>query len=294
VLCSAKFNFVWGFGVQILAPLLFATKNLVITSVASYKNLPNLCMSNSVTNLIVNPYLLKIFNHDAVESQLLLRSVVVGGEILPVGVMECYFYKFNKTPLINCYGLTESLFTIVAGKVTSQEPRSIGKALANVALKVVDDHGQSVKIGQLGRLAIKTAHQLSQYADGSNSESFDQGWFYTNDIVKIDHDKNIVFIGRTNSCFKYKGEWHSLLTVEDIILNINGVEDCVVAQLSDQFNDAVITAYVLRSDQSITEKDIFDRCKAACHLNFLMPKAVVFVDNIDRTSNLKKIRKTQR
>jgi acyl-coenzyme A synthetase/AMP-(fatty) acid ligase len=289
VLCSAKFNFVWGFGVQILAPVVFKTKNLIITSIISYKNLQDICNNNQVTNLILNPYLLKMLNRNATE--LSLRSIVVGGESLPRSTIESYFKKFCHVPLINCYGLTETLFTIIAGAVELDNPRSIGRALPNVLLKVVDNNCCEVGVNCLGRLAIKTLHQSDCYVDNSSAESFDKGWFYTSDVVKIDPDNNVIFMGRLNSCVKFKGHWHSLLTVEDAILNIDGIDDCVVIQTVSADQSISITAHVVKSNTDITDKNVIDSLKISGLRSFLIPDTIVFVENINRTANLKKIRK---
>jgi len=289
LLCSAKFSFVWGFCVQLLGPLLFGTKNLIATSSFAFKDLAATCRCHNVTNLIVNPYLLKLFNSNTQSIPDSLRSVTVGGEVLPFTVASDFEKKFD-IPLINCYGLTETLFTVIGGVFDTNNPNSIGTAFSNVSVRIVDDQHQEVPAGTAGRLIIKTNHQCHRYYDNDHSDSFVNGWFYTSDFALMDLNNHVVFLGRLNSCIKSKGEWYSLIDVENNILKMSTVDDCVVFQSSNTDDTPAIFAVVATSDHTITQDCVWKFLKEKNQKKFLIPSTIKFVQELPRTNNLKKIR----
>jgi acyl-coenzyme A synthetase/AMP-(fatty) acid ligase len=291
LLCSAKFSFVWGFCAQLLAPLLYGTTNMIVTSTFNYKNLAAECQHHNITNLIVNPYLLKLFNSTTVTIPPAVKSVCVGGEVLSASIANDFVQKFN-VKLINCYGLTESLFTIIGGVFDAGNPRSIGQAFETVQIKVVDDQGQPVPPGVPGRLAVKTLHQADQYCHNHehSAQVFVDGWIYTSDLVSVDQAHNIVFLGRLNSCVKFKGEWHSLSLIEDLILKIDGVDDCVVFQSVDAHGTPELSSIVSTQDHAMTRQHVQSFLKSQNQKKFLIPSNVQFVQELPRTANMKKIR----
>lgn len=291
LLCSAKFSFVWGFCAQLLGPLLYGTTNLIVTSALNYKDLGLECEQHRITNLIVNPYLLKLFNSTTQVVPTVLKSVCVGGEMLSINIAKDFVHKFD-LPLINCYGLTETLFTIVGGVFDAARPNSIGRAFETVQIKVLDDHNQPVPAGTPGRLAVKTLHQASAYCHNclDSDQVFVDSWIHTSDLVCVDQDQHVIFLGRLNSCVKIKGDWHSLSLVEDIIQKLPRVDDCVVFQSANADGTTELSSIVCTPDQTMTSQHVQWFLKSQNQKKFLIPTNIKFVQELPRTVNMKKIR----
>jgi acyl-coenzyme A synthetase/AMP-(fatty) acid ligase len=113
-------------------------------------------------------------------------------------------------------------------------------------------------------------------------------WLHTNDVVYKDSDGNIRFLGRANSCIKFKGAWVSLLEVENAILESEWISDCVVVQSLDERGFTKMSALVVADHED--RSGLIDYLSKTLNKKYLMPNDIRFVSKINRTTNMKKIR----
>lgn len=287
VLCSARMNFSWGFCVNVLMPWLLKTQHIIGLTTMEYRDLDSVCDRRNIDHLIVNPYLLDIIGKTTRSRQKsIFRSVTVGGEPLPPVLSERYREKFGV--LNNAYGLTETLFTVLI--CDQGKDFSIGRPLEDIEIKVVDEQKRDCGNAP-GCLAIKTSTAFVGYLNSpeKSSEVLRDGWVYTNDVVSLDTDGNVIFHGRQGSFFKNKGKWVSLIDIENIFLSYSGINDCLVTGYYDHDGSISLDIEII-SDHKIPEDDIQNFYYLHRPDRHIKIKNIKFVNNILRTSNMKKIR----
>ncbi|KAK4500896.1 hypothetical protein PRZ48_009088 [Zasmidium cellare] len=126
-------------------------------------------------------------------------------------------------PVVTLYGSSE------AGLPIFQEgdlaPGSCGKIQPGVRARIVDDSGNPLLHGTPGQLLLrplKPATFFSGYFgdDAKTKGVFEDGWFHTGDLGKLDKDGNFYFIGRLKDIVRRRGELVSTEEVEALLSSI--------------------------------------------------------------------------
>jgi acyl-coenzyme A synthetase/AMP-(fatty) acid ligase len=287
VLCTAKMCFVWGLGINVLLPMLTGTTHILIGSDLELRNLSELVNKQSVSHMITGPYSLGIMLRSPRTKFLPnLKKIIIGGEPCNPLIVKEFRDKFG-IPVSNAYGLTETLFTVLFESGNDFQPNRLGSTLSDVQVKVINDQGQICLPNQHGRLMIQSDSQfLGYYKDEqATRETLYQDWILTNDIVYQDNCNDIYFVERRGQSRKLRGQWINLLDVENLIMQLPNVKDCVA-----EFYDAGIQASVV-IDDCVDENFIKTTLNKTTSNPNLVPEKINFVSSIPRTVTNKKIRK---
>lgn len=285
-MCSA---FGWWFNV--LGCLFLKTKSVVFVPVVDLAKNPSKILAHyQVNHVVTTPYMLSIMLKTLDEMPASVKSVLTAAEPLPKKLIDDLLHK-HRISVVNLYGMSE-MFAITIGDA-SQEKNTLGSATTDVQYRIVDEQGRVTLTGP-GIAQIKHPAQFKSYLDDATStqQVLREGWVHTNDMVQMGNDGNMTFVGRANSCLKIKGQWVSLLDVEECICNMRDVTDCVVVKSTDDQGMSSMTAFVsvdkkFSRDWSL---EIKTHLRTVFHRNYMLPKSVVIVETIPRTSNFKKIR----
>jgi acyl-CoA synthetase (AMP-forming)/AMP-acid ligase II len=135
------------------------------------------------------------------------------------------------TDLISGYGATEVAGVTSAGLDLLERISNLGGyLLPDVEVRIVDDSGASLPVGEPGRIVIKSDTLASGYLGRPDltAETFRDGWFYSNDVGRLSDDGLLFIDGRLDDLMNITG--HKVLPswVEDPALDCPGVIDVAV------------------------------------------------------------------
>lgn len=111
----------------------------------------------------------------------------------------------------NMLGMTEAGSVVLLSADESDQPEhrrgSFGKPAPGFEIRVVDpDAGGEVADGEVGELCIRGPYVMQGYYKRSREECFDpDGWFHTGDLVRVDDDGFVYYLGRRGSMIKTAG-----------------------------------------------------------------------------------------
>lgn len=226
----------FGCTVTTFFPLLQGYDLVTYPSPLETKKLGELIEEKNVTLLTATPTFLRGYLKRVKPEQLKsLDIVVAGAEKLPVTLAENFAKRFDKNPEEG-YGLTEtspaSHLNVptpddIEGRMTLETTRrgTVGMPLVGVAMRMTDPmNGQEIPLDQKGCLWLKGANVFKGYLGKPelNEEIFDNGWFNTGDIGRVDEDGFLSLEGRLSRFSKIGGEMVPHETVE---LEINKILD---------------------------------------------------------------------
>ena len=216
-----------------------------------------------------------------------LTLVASAGESLPAIVKE-KFYNIYGVYIREGYGTAESLSWVTIQTKEDEHNHNIGKPLTSILCEVRNSQNEICKIGELGRLCINTPCSATMYYNDSvqTNQTFLNGWILTNDLVYTNNDNNLVFVCRSDEQTKINGNFVSLLEIENSILQISGVSDCVATVQKNNNGLNVLATFIVGS---VTAKDIRASLREKLERHKI-PKIIKFVDRIPKTINNKKIR----
>jgi acyl-coenzyme A synthetase/AMP-(fatty) acid ligase len=198
------------------------------------------------------------------------------------------------------YGLTEcKRCTYLPPKDLDRKPNSVGVAIPNTELWIVDEHGNKVGPNVVGQLVIRGATVMKGYWEKREATAKrlkpgplpGEQVLYTGDYCKLDDEGYLYFVGRMDDVIKSRGEKVAPKEVENILFNITGVKEAAVIGVPDEILGQAIKAFVvLEQGVTMTEKEIQRECQARLE-NFMVPKHVQFVAELPKTDT-GKIKKT--
>lgn len=183
-----------------------------------------------------------------------LRLIQVGGAKLPVNVAESLIERFGcklqqvfgMAEGLVCYsGLDDNLDSVIAGRV---RPMSVADEV-----RVVDDYGQAVALGESGHLLTRGPYTIRGYFDAAehNRTAFTEDGFYrTGDIVRQLPGGYLEVIGRDKDQINKGGEKVSPEEVEDAILETGLVRDALVIAQQDAFLGERVVAMVIAHENT--------------------------------------------
>ena len=146
---------------------------------------------------------------------------------------------------------------------------------------------------EIGEVIISTPAK-SPYCYYNNPEETSKKYYkdfiYTNDLATWDKNNFVTIVGRKDDMIISSGENIYPTQVEEV-LNMNPkVKDCIVTAVPDRVRGQLVTAYVIKNDDSLTVEELDNFCKESAHIaNYKRPRYYRFVDDIPFNATGKKL-----
>jgi len=121
-----------------------------------------------------------------------LRILNTGASIMPVEVKKLILETFPNAGIFDCFGQTEMNggVTILDARDALRKPGSIGKAVPLVEIRLIDDEGQEVSVGEVGEAIYRGATVTKGYYKNPEAtiEAMKGGWFHSGDLLRKDDE----------------------------------------------------------------------------------------------------------
>ena len=237
---------------------------------------PSLC-----SRLKENPALLK---YDRSSVRLI---TLTGGSTSDQSIYDI-FEMFPNAKLCIGYGHTEDaantnhIFTREDFAKNPKIGRSIGKQHAFWEMRLVDEHGQIVPVGETGECIARSRCMLKEYL---GRETFDKdGWLHTGDLLCMDEDGYYYFRGRCNDMIKSGGENVLAVEVEQVINSHPEIVKCAVFGVNGgDLGEMIWAAAVKTAGSRLDETTLIEyvKCRIA---RYKAPKRVFYLNELATTS----------
>jgi amino acid adenylation domain-containing protein len=229
-----------------------------------------------------------------------IRYVTNTAAALPVKHILMLRDIFPTARIYSMYGLTEcKRCTYLPPKDIDRKPSSVGIAIPNTEMWIVDEDGNKVAPGTVGQLVIRGATVMKGYWEKpeSTSKKLKPGplpgeqVLYTGDYCRMDEEGYLYFVGRMDDIIKSRGEKVAPKEVENMIMNIPGVKEVAVIGVPDDILGQAVKAFIVFEEGvTMNEKQLQKECQSRLE-NFMVPKYIVEVPNLPKTDT-GKIKKT--
>ena len=223
-----------------------------------------------------------------------LRYVTQAGGKLPNHFIKEFVNSFPEKEFYVMYGQTEA-----TARLSYLHPRkvltklgSIGKAIPNVRLKLVDKKGKEVEPGIEGELIASGDNIMQGYFKDPKLTNtiLKNNWLYTGDLAKKDKDGDIFITARRKEIIKVGGNRVSPKEIEEVIVAVPNVIDCTIKGIPDDLQGEAIKAFVVLNDlklEEIVKNEILKKCKEKLAL-YKSPQYFEFTDRLNIKSTGKK------
>lgn len=217
-----------------------------------------------------------------------LRYITQAGGMLANSFIKELIDTLPNTDLYIMYGQTEGTarLSYLPPEKIKEKLGSIGKGIPGVALKVVNENGECVKVNEVGHLIANGENVMRGYFNNPEETKMviRDGWLYTGDLAQIDEDGYIYIVAREKNIIKSGGNRISPREIEDVIVRIPQVIECAVVGVEDDFLGEGIKAFIVVNDKTIDHKYIINFCKENLS-SFKVPKYIEFMDSLPKNSS---------
>lgn len=185
----------------------------------------------------------------------------------------------------NSYNATE------AGQISVASPADLrfasdtaGRPVTGTTVRLVNDDGEEVPAGEVGRILIKGASEFDGYTAGDTKASLD-GFMVSGDVGRMDAEGRLYVVGRDDDMIVSGGENVYPVEVERAIGELATVREVVVVGVEDEAFGQRLAAYVVPTHPgSVSADDVRGQVKARL-AGYKVPRAVVLLDELPRNAS---------
>jgi len=211
------------------------------------------------------------------------RLMVSGSAALPVSVLAEWKAITGHT-ILERYGMTEIGMALSNPLYGERAPGSVGTALPQVEVRLVDDGDNPVGPGVSGEIQVKGPSVFLEYwqRPEETRASFHQGWFSTGDVAIVEKGIYRILGRKSTDIIKTGGYKVSALEIEEVLRSHPAIKECAVVGIEDpEWGERVGAALILESGEDLTLAELRTWGKRRL-APYKVPTRVVIVDDLPR------------
>ena len=217
-----------------------------------------------------------------------------GGDKISAEELINMQHEFN-TPIANGFGNNECLGPTIVTPMYANKPGAVGVPMHGVDVKFVNpDTEEEVNPGELGELHVSTDNLFIEYLNNEEetkkikyTDENGKEWVRTGDLCIMDSEGYVTPMGRSRRLIISDGFKISPDTIEEVIMSLQYIKDCVVVGVPDDKLGNVPMAFIeLEDNYSINDvlEDIKEKCSKTIP-QYEIPKYFEQIDEIPYTQN---------
>ena len=192
-----------------------------------------------------------------------LRLCVSGGAALPAEVLNGFANTFG-TKILEGYGLSETSPVASFNLADRSKPGSIGLPIQGVEMRVVDELGSDVPVGEVGEIAIRGHNVMKGYWNRpeATEEAIKDGWFRTGDMARQDEDGFFFIVDRKKDLIIRGGFNIYPREIEEVLYeHPDVVEAAVIGVPHPTHGEEVAAAVAIRNGAETTPQQLREYVK---------------------------------
>jgi len=213
-------------------------------------------------------------------------KVSVGGGMAVQGAVAKLWLDKTGCPICEGYGLSETSPTVSCNPVTATEyTGTIGVPLPSTFLKLLDDDGLEVPLGQPGEIAIKGPQVMAGYwqrPDETAKVMTPDGFFKTGDIGVVDAKGFFKIVDRKKDMILVSGFNVYPNEVEEVVADLDGVLECAAVGVPDEKTGEAVKLVIVKKDPALTDVQVKEFCRANL-TGYKQPRIIEFRTDLPKT-----------
>jgi len=293
------------YGLNQLWQTLFMRSSLYLHDLLFPRDLFRLLASERITALPVMPVIIsrmfdpRLPGPDGPLDFSALRYICTSGGPVTGTMLGHLRRTFPESNIVLMYGLTESFRSSwLPPDQVAVRPTSIGKAIPEVELYVLDDEGQDCPPGVPGQLVHRGGCVAKGYwnAPEATAERFRQidrfpgeTVVFSGDLVRRDEEGYLYFLGRMDSMIKTYGFRVSPTEIEDHVRRFDGVLDAVAFGIdSPEVGQDIAVVYTTKDGTPLASDALTEHFRLAMP-HHMVPRWFVHLEAFPATGNEGKV-----
>ncbi len=225
-----------------------------------------------------------------------LKICIGGGAAVHAAVSERW-QSVTGQPICEGYGLSETSPVLTLNPLPVKSFRgSIGIPIPSTELIMLDEAGEQAGAGEAGELCARGPQIMQGYWQQPQATAevmTDDGFFRTGDIATMDDDGFFRIVDRKKDMILVSGFNVYPNEIEAVVAQMPEVAECACVGIADDKTGEAVQLYAVRLDNALKEQAVIDYCRDNLTA-YKVPKSVVFIDEIPKSSVGKILRRELR
>ena len=298
-LCALPLYHIFALTVNCFGIMAIGGMNILVTNardipsvIKAIKSYPTSVISgvNTLFNALMNHPDFKTIDFSS------LKVTVAGGMALQRPVAEKW-QQLTGCFLAEGFGMTESSPVVTANPFDSRlgQIGTIGLPLPSTDVRIVDEQGQVMGVGQIGEIQVKGPQVMKGYYNrpDATAETIVNGWLCTGDIGLMEESGFFRIVDRNKDMMLVYGFNVYPNEIEEVVAGHPKVLEAAAIGINDAKSGEVVKLFVVKKDNSLTEKEVIDYCRANM-TGYKVPKVVEFRKELPKTNVGKILRRALR
>ena len=298
-LCALPLYHIFALTVNCFGIMAIGGMNILVTNardipsvIKAIKSYPTSVISgvNTLFNALMNHPDFKTIDFSS------LKVTVAGGMALQRPVAEKW-QQLTGCFLAEGFGMTESSPVVTANPFDSRlgQIGTIGLPLPSTDVRIVDEQGQVMGVGQIGEIQVKGPQVMKGYYNrpDATAETIVNGWLCTGDIGLMEESGFFRIVDRKKDMILVSGFNVYPNEIEEVVAGHPKVLEAAAIGINDAKSGEVVKLFIVKKDNSLTEKEVIDYCRANM-TGYKVPKVVEFRKELPKTNVGKILRRALR
>jgi 2-aminobenzoate-CoA ligase len=214
-----------------------------------------------------------------------LRKCVSAGETLPKPTFDAWL-NATGIKLMDGIGSTELLHIFISATEEEVRPGATGKPVPGYEAKIVDEDGNELPAGTMGRLAVRGPTGCRYLSDDRQRRYVQNGWNITGDTYIMDADGYFWYQSRSDDMIVSAGYNIAGPEVEAALLTHPAVAECGVVGAPDEARGMIVKAYVVLASGAAADAALASALQEHVKREiapYKYPRAIEFVEQLPKT-----------
>ncbi|MFM6928412.1 MAG: AMP-binding protein [Bdellovibrio sp.] len=224
-----------------------------------------------------------------------VKVSVAGAMTLQKPVAEKWM-DLTKSVIVEGYGLTEASPVVTCNPIDGRDRvGTIGMPMPSTDVKLVNDEGQEVPMGEAGELVCKGPQVMAGYWNRPDETAvvLQDGWLKTGDVATVDSDGFFKIVDRKKDMILVSGFNVYPNEVEEVIASHPGVLEVAVIGVPDEHSGEIVKAVIVKRDSKLTSEEVIAHARKSL-TGYKVPKLIEFRTELPKTNVGKILRRALR
>lgn len=223
-------------------------------------------------------------------------KLTCGGGMAVQKVVAEKWHAVTGCPLAEGWGMTETSPCASTNPPDgSGKLGTIGMPLPSTDMRIVDDSGNVLPIGETGEIQIKGPQVMKGYYNRpeATAEILKDGWLSTGDIALMDADGYFKIVDRKKDMILVSGFNVYPNEIEDVLMMHPKVLEAAAVGVKDDKSGEVPKVFIVKKDDSLTKEEVMEHCRINLTA-YKVPRHIEFKKELPKTNVGKILRRELR
>ncbi|MAK44980.1 MAG: long-chain fatty acid--CoA ligase [Spongiibacter sp.] len=223
-----------------------------------------------------------------------LKVTLSGGMALTAGAAKTW-KEMTGAEIYEGYGLTETSPVVSINPGGANQIGTIGLPLPGTEVRLVDDDGNDVGIGERGELCVRGPQVMMGYwqRPDETEKTIKDGWLLTGDVAVVKEDGYLKIVDRKKDMILVSGFNVYPNEIEDVLSSHPNIAECAAIGVPDEKSGEAVKIFVAPKHGELDEKELKDFLRERL-TGYKMPRYIEVRDELPKTNVGKVLRRTLR